>query len=133
MVELPTLRIPTEILRNPKFYPYFENCIGALDGTHIQAKVPDHMRIPFRNRYGYLSQNVLAACKFNLEFCYVYPGWEGSAHDSRVLASAMSKDFVIPDGKYYLADAGYGMRKGLLVPYRGVRYHLREQAQANAR
>ena len=29
-------------------------------------------------------------------------------------------------GKYYLADAGYGIRQGILSPYRGVRYHLNE-------
>lgn len=30
-------------------------------------------------------------------------------------------------GKIYLADAGYGNRDGILVPYKKVRYHLREQ------
>lgn len=29
-------------------------------------------------------------------------------------------------GKYYLADAGYAARPGILPPYRGVRYHLNE-------
>ena len=29
-------------------------------------------------------------------------------------------------GKYYLADAGYAARPGILPPYRGVRYHLKE-------
>ncbi|KAH1096938.1 hypothetical protein J1N35_013859 [Gossypium stocksii] len=32
----------------------------------------------------------------------------------------------IPEGKYYLADAGYGIRNGYITPYRGVRYHLKE-------
>jgi hypothetical protein len=104
-----------------------------LDGTHIEVKVPTEQGDPYRNHYGYQSQNVLAACKFNLQFCYVCPGWEGSAHDSRVLAYAVSHDFHIPEGKYYLADAGYGLKRGLLTPYRGVRYHLREQAQRGAR
>jgi hypothetical protein len=39
----------------------------------------------------------------------------------------------VPEGKYYLADAGYGLRKGFLVPYRGVRYHLKETAQSGKR
>jgi hypothetical protein len=25
-----------------KFYPFFSDCIGALDGTHVAAKVPAH-------------------------------------------------------------------------------------------
>jgi len=29
-------------------------------------------------------------------------------------------------GKYYLADVGYAARPGILPPYRGVRYHLKE-------
>ena len=33
-------------------------------------------------------QNVLTAISFNLKFTYVLAGWEGSAHDSRVLNDA---------------------------------------------
>lgn len=29
-------------------------------------------------------------------------------------------------GKYYLGDAGYGLRKGIISPYRKTRYHLKE-------
>jgi hypothetical protein len=29
-------------------------------------------------------------------------------------------------GYFYLADAGYAVRPGILPPYRGVRYHLKE-------
>jgi hypothetical protein len=43
------------------------------------------------------------------------------------------EDFCIPDGKYYLADAGFPNCKVLLVPYRGVRYHLNEWARADQR
>jgi hypothetical protein len=39
-------------------------------------------------------------------FVYILAGWEGSAGDSRVLYDALSKDFRIPEGKYFLADAG---------------------------
>lgn len=58
-------------------------------------------------------------------------GWEGSAHDDRVLEDALfSKNFTIPDNKYYLANAGYHNTDYLLCPYRGVRYHLKEVALA---
>lgn len=125
--------IPPQIQFNSKLYPYFKDCIGAIDGTHIPAKVPEEMMIPFRDRSDKISQNVLAACKFNLLFSYVLLGWEGSAHDARVLQHALELDFWVPEGKYYLADAGYGLRKGFLTPYQGVRYHLREQARAGQR
>ncbi|CAL5349338.1 unnamed protein product [Camellia sinensis] len=54
--------------------------------------------------------------------------WLGSAHDSHVLNDALTRSggFKIPEGKYYLGDAGYGIRKGIISSYRGVRYHLKE-------
>ena len=40
------------------------------------------------------------------------------------------KDFFVPKGKYWLADAGYSNSNHLLTPYKGVRYHLKEQQLA---
>ena len=62
----------------------------------------------------------------DMRFTYVLSGWEGSASDARVFEDARRKGFMIPEDRYYLADAGYGNSDALLVPYRGVRYHLRE-------
>ncbi|KAH1064040.1 hypothetical protein J1N35_029027 [Gossypium stocksii] len=119
---------PSEIRNNPRFYPYFKDCIGALDGTHVRASVPLNIQGRFRSRKGGTTQNVLAAITFDLKFSYVLASWEGSAHDSRILIDALSrpKGLRIPEGKYYLANAGYGIRNGYITPYRGVRYHLKE-------
>ena len=38
---------------------------------------------------------------------------------------------MMPEGKYYLADAGYPTCNQLLVPYRSVHYHLAEWGRAN--
>ena len=57
-------------------------------------------------RKGFISQNVLGSVDMSGRFVYILAGWEGSAADSRVLYDALSKDFVVPIGKYYLADAG---------------------------
>jgi hypothetical protein len=117
---------PDSLLKDEDLYPYFKDCIGAIDGTHIPAYVPEAIRAPYRNRKGFISQNVLAACSLDFKFVYVLSGWEGSASDSVVYQSAREKDFKIPSGKYYLADAGYPNTDALLSPYRGVRYHLKE-------
>jgi hypothetical protein len=60
-------------------------------------------------------------------------GWEGSANNAHVWADAHSKNLFIPNGKYYLADAGYPSCKELLTPYQNVCYHLAEWGRAGAR
>ena len=133
-IKLPENQIPTTISSNPKFYPFFSDCIGALDGTHIAAKVPAYQAAAYRNRKGFLSQNVLACCEFDdLLFTYVLAGWEGSAHDGAVLGAAFDSGFEVPKEKYYLGDAGFGLAPYCLTPYRGVRYHLREWGKGNER
>uniref|UniRef100_A0A453EMC9 DDE Tnp4 domain-containing protein n=1 Tax=Aegilops tauschii subsp. strangulata TaxID=200361 RepID=A0A453EMC9_AEGTS len=37
----------------------------------------------------------------------------------------------IPDGKFYLGDAGYACRPGVLPPFRKTRYHLNEFSGRN--
>lgn len=60
-------------------------------------------------------------------------GWEGSAADGALFSNSRFTDLAIPEGKFYLADAGFGACDSLLVPYRGVRYHLAEWGRANVR
>jgi DDE superfamily endonuclease len=109
-----------------KFSPFFDNCIGALDGSHIPAVIPIDKQGPFRNRKKFISQNVLGVANFDLTYAYGLFGWEGSAHDSRVYDDAKDKGLPLIPGKYYLGDAGYGLSNNVLTPFRGVRYHLRE-------
>lgn len=94
--------------------------------------IPASLQPRYRNRKGTLSQNVLAACDFDLKFTYILAGWEGSAHDARVLSDAqVDHGFYTPKGRYWLGDAGYGNSEFIMTPYRGVRYHLKEQRQAD--
>ena len=47
--------------------------------------------------------------------------------DARVWDGARENGgFIIPDGYYYLADAGYPLCQWLLMLYQGVQYHLAE-------
>jgi len=32
--------VPPEIYNNPKFWPYFKDALGALDGSHIHSAPP---------------------------------------------------------------------------------------------
>jgi hypothetical protein len=53
--------------------------------------------------------------------------------DARVFEGARMVDLFIPEGKYYLANMGYPLSSKLLVPYRGVQYHLTECGHASVR
>uniref|UniRef100_A0A2N9IG57 DUF8040 domain-containing protein n=1 Tax=Fagus sylvatica TaxID=28930 RepID=A0A2N9IG57_FAGSY len=100
VVRLPDNETHPDIRNNRRFYPYFKDCIGAIDGTHIRASVPIEIQGRFRGRKDGTTQNVLAAITFDLKFCYVLAGWEGSAYDSRVLDDALhrSRGLKIPEG-----------------------------------
>ena len=56
----------------------------------------------YRGRKGYTTQNVLAACSFDLKFTYVLSGWEGTALDSRIIKNALTRNdnLKIPQGKF---------------------------------
>jgi hypothetical protein len=93
-----------------------------------------------------------------MKLTYVLAGWEGSAHDGRLLRDAVRPNrvdkLIVPSGmtkfykinffiyysinnkilysyfnvgKYYLVDAGFPNVPGFLAPYRGTRYHLKDQ------
>ncbi|KAG7603805.1 putative harbinger transposase-derived nuclease domain-containing protein [Arabidopsis thaliana] len=88
----PEIAVPRKIRESTRFYPYFKDCVGAIDDTHIFAMVSQKKTPSFRNRKGDISQNMLAACNFDVEFMYVLSGWEGSAHDSKVLNDALTRN-----------------------------------------
>ncbi|KAL0345648.1 UNVERIFIED_CONTAM: hypothetical protein Sradi_4396100 [Sesamum radiatum] len=85
-----------KIASNPDFYPYFKDCIGAIDGTLVPAWAPQADQNRYRSRKGRIVQNVLAICDFDMNFTHVYVGWEGSAADARVLDHAISQVSVFP-------------------------------------
>ena len=64
--------------------------------------IPSDKQVPYRGRgrgRGECYQNVLAICDFNMIFTFVWAGWEGVAHDSRVLSETMrnpENNFPIP-------------------------------------
>ncbi|XP_061340027.1 uncharacterized protein LOC133286609 [Gastrolobium bilobum] len=124
----PGSTMPNKLMDSTRFYPFFKDCIGAIDGTHIPAMVRGRDISSYRNRHGKISQNVLAACNFDLEFMYVLSGWEGSAHDSKLLTDALTRRnrLEVPQGKYFLVDLGFPNRRQFLAPFRGVQYHLQD-------
>lgn len=72
-------------------------------------------------------QNILAVYNFKMHFCYIFLEWKGFTYDNRVFKDAIDKKgFVIPDRKYWLRDTGYSNSDHLLMPYKKLKYHLKE-------
>jgi hypothetical protein len=82
----------TRISSDSRMMPYFKDCIGALDGTHISATPPPKDLIRFIGRSGKPTQNVMAVVDFDLRFTYASIGQPGSMHDTNVLFHALEQD-----------------------------------------
>jgi hypothetical protein len=74
----------TELPEDHK-WRWFPDGLGALDGTHVDVRVPLRKQGRYRNRKKAITTNVLGVCDRNMKFVYVLAGWEGSASDGRVL------------------------------------------------
>ncbi|QHN94287.1 PIF-like transposase [Arachis hypogaea] len=99
--------VPTKLRNDDRYWPHFKDAIGAIDGTHVPVIVSTEDQIRFIGRKGIPTQNVMAACNFDMEFTFALAG------------------------KYYLVDAGYPEKKGYLGPYKGATYHLPEFRRVN--
>ncbi|KAL0307359.1 UNVERIFIED_CONTAM: hypothetical protein Sangu_3034200 [Sesamum angustifolium] len=86
LITRPFYETHARITNNPDFYPFFKDCMD------LGPRGPKR----YRSRKGGLAQNVLAICDFDMNFTYVYAGWEGSAADARVLDHAVSHDNTFP-------------------------------------
>ena len=68
------------------YEPYFDGCIGALDGTHIEVIVNKGAKLDYINRKGKTSINVLGIVDMDMRFTFVGAGRAGSCHDASELA-----------------------------------------------
>ncbi|XP_043687962.1 uncharacterized protein LOC122639205 [Telopea speciosissima] len=118
-----------------RFYPYFKDCVGAIDGSHIPTWVQVEQHRSFRDRHGCISQNILvSACDFDKKFTYILAG-QADRH-------TILEYWIMPytgrrrkvsgtQDKFYLVDAGFPNQKGFLRPFRNVRYHVKEWKNSN--
>ncbi|KEY72644.1 hypothetical protein S7711_11543 [Stachybotrys chartarum IBT 7711] len=104
----------------------FNGTLGAVDGTHIPAFIAEGKQTRFRSYKNNISQNVFAVVSFEGLFLYILAGAEGSLHDSSLFREAMTRSFRIPHGRLYLADSGFGVQRGILVPFAIYTYHLQD-------
>lgn len=77
------------VIRNVCLLFILQNCVEAIDSTHIPCVPPSERAGIWRNKMGFYSMNIMAACSFDMKFTYILSGWEGSVYDARVLQSVV--------------------------------------------
>lgn len=100
-VQPPSTKTHQKISTDVKYFPYFENCIGVIDGTHVPVHLVGPERVKYLNKKSEMTQNVMAVCNWDMEFIFVLAGKEGSVPDARILKSALevkAGNFVVPSG-----------------------------------
>lgn len=62
--------VPNEIKKDTRYYPYFKDCNGAIDGTYIRVCVPPYLQIAYIDWKGYTTTNVIVVCDYSMCFTY---------------------------------------------------------------
>ncbi|KAK3192908.1 hypothetical protein Dsin_024218 [Dipteronia sinensis] len=112
------LRMDGKIKQDDSVTVEEQNCLRALDGTYIKVRVSERDKPRYRTQKGKIATNVQGVCIRDMQFVFVFSGWEGSAFDSRVLHDALTrstdlkvptegKDIIYPNGKDLFSAANW--------------------------
>ncbi|VEN45935.1 unnamed protein product [Callosobruchus maculatus] len=101
---------------------HFPNCVGFIDGCHIEIKAPANNPTDFYNRKETHSIILQAVCDDSLKLVDIYIGQTGRAHDAGVFRESPLGDqiqHIIVSEKYHiLADSGYTLNMNIMTPYK---------------
>lgn len=78
------LLLKEHVYKNNLIEFLFIGVIGAIDGCHVKVKVLLNQQDSYTDRYLQHSINLMGVCTSEKIFTYVFIGFPGSAHDSRV-------------------------------------------------
>jgi len=109
------------------------NCLGCVDGKHVEIKSPDNAGSSFFNYKGYHSIVLMAVADASYKFLYVDVGAYGSEGDSTVFRNCefgqalFNNKLSIPgerivNGKplpnFFLGDDAFPLMRNLMKPYK---------------
>jgi hypothetical protein len=60
----------------------------------VRACILVDNQIPFIGRKGVSTQNIMAICSFNMQFMFVWAGWEDNAHDTYIFLEAIDNSSI---------------------------------------
>ncbi|ONI29443.1 hypothetical protein PRUPE_1G198400 [Prunus persica] len=87
-------RVPGKIKVDDRYWPYFKDCIGAIDGTHIPLVMPRARQVLYIERKGITTQSVMVVWNFNICFTFVWAGWESAVHNARIFMEALRRPIL---------------------------------------
>lgn len=119
------------------------NCIGAIDGSHINIKKPEERNNSrqYSNRKQRYSILLQAVCDTNMKFLNIYCGDPGSYHDVRMLrrsnlflTAERNRGNLFPNRTFLLGDKAYnGVAKTIVCPFKDNGNLTAEQEAFNTR
>ncbi|KAA0063753.1 putative nuclease HARBI1 [Cucumis melo var. makuwa] len=109
-------------------WKWFENCLGALDGTYIKVNVTATDRPRYRTQKGEVATNVLGVCNTKGDFVFVLSGgeryhlskWRGGGN-----APTTTQEFfnIKHSSAQNVIEREFGLLKGRWAILRGKSYY----------
>ncbi|XP_020592436.1 uncharacterized protein LOC110032969 [Phalaenopsis equestris] len=133
-------RTPTDIRQDRRYMSFFKDFIGAIDGTHVDARVSNDEKVAFIGRSGPQRkmswQFATLICVSHLS-CLVgrvepmIVGFSRVQHEILIIVFPILLKVQHLTGKYYLVDVGYPLQRGYLKLYPDTRYHIPDFERAS--
>lgn len=106
-----------------KKFSALSGVVGAIDGTYINIKAPQHYPERYINRKCFFAITLQAICNANLKFIDVFVGYPSSVSDKRIFINSdfynnvLLGKYIFPNDYFIIGDKAYPILDWCLVPY----------------